>query len=135
MLADGAEAVNGKIFILGGGVERHMAPQFPATLRADIACGILVDWGEANRTFAMSLKIVSEDEKVVAALEFTMEQGRPPGAKPGQSLRTLLAIKGPFPIPEAGAYKIVMALGGKSQEPPFRFWVDKVDSPKAAATS
>ncbi len=128
ILADGAEAANGKIFILGGGVERYAAPSFdpPAPLQADIACSVLVEWGEANRTFAVELKIVDEDEKVAVALEFTMESGRPPGAKPGQHLRTLMAVRGPFPIPHPGGYKLTMELNGVVQEPPFRFWVDKV---------
>lgn len=134
ILADSAEATNGKIFILGGGVDRHMAQSFEpaASLRADIACSILVPWGEANRTFAVTLKIVDEDEKVAVALEFTMESGRPPGAKPGQDLRTLMAVRGPFPIPHPGAYKLAMELNGLLQGPPFRFWVDKVERPPAA---
>lgn len=134
ILADGAEAANGKIFILGGGVERYAAPSFDpaAPLPADIACSILVEWGEANRTFAVGLKIVDEDEKVAVALEFTMESGRPPGAKPGQDLRTLMAVRGPFPIPHPGGYKIAMELNGVSQEPPFRFWVDQLESPPVA---
>lgn len=129
ILADGAEAANGKIFILGGGVERHTAPSFDpvALLQADIACSVLVDWGEANRTFAVALKIVDEDEKVAVALEFTMESGRPPGAKLGQHLRTLMAVRGPFPIPHAGGYRLAMELNGMAQEPPFRFWVDQVE--------
>jgi hypothetical protein len=131
MLADGAEATNGKIFILGGGIDRHGAASFDpaAALQADIACSVLVDWGEANRTFAVGLKIVDEDEHVAVALDFTMESGRPPGAKPGQSLRTLLAVRGPFPIPHPGGYRLAMELNSVPQDPPFRFWVDQVAAP------
>ena len=134
ILADGAEATNGKIFILGGGADRHLATTFEpaAALRADIACSVLVDWGEANRTFAVTLKIVDEDEQVAAVLEFTMETGRPPGAKAGQQLRTLLAVRGPFPIPHPGGYRLAMDLNGVPQDPPFHFWVDQVDSPQVA---
>ena len=131
MLADGAEAMNGKIFILGGGVDRHAATSFDpaAALQAAIACSVLVDWGEANRTFAVALKIVDEDEHVAVALEFTMESGRPPGAKPGQRLRTLLAVRGPFPIPHPGGYRLAMELNGVPQAPQFRFWVDQAAAP------
>ena len=58
-------------------------------------------------------------------MEFKTESGRPPGAKPGQDLRTLLAVRGPFPIEQPGAYKVVMELSRKAQEPPFRFWDDR----------
>jgi hypothetical protein len=134
MLADGAEATNGKIFILGGGADRHASASFEpaAALRADIACSVLVDWGEANRTFAVTLKIVDEDEQTAAVLEFTMETGRPPGAKPGQQLRTLLAVRGPFPIPHPGGYRLAMELNGVPQGPPFHFWVDQVAAPQGA---
>lgn len=129
MLADGAEATNAKIFILGGGIDRHAAASFDpaAQLQAAIACSVLVDWGEANRTFAVALKIVDEDENVAVVLEFTMETGRPPGAKPGQRLRTLMAVRGPFPIPHPGGYRLAMELNGAPQEPPFHFWVDQID--------
>ena len=134
MLADGAEATNGKIFILGGGADRHASATFEpaAALRVDMACSVLVEWGEANRTFAVALKIVDEDEKIAVALEFTMESGRPPGAKPGQQLRTLLAVRGPFPIPHAGGYRLAMELNGVPQDPSFHFWVDQVEAPQVA---
>jgi hypothetical protein len=134
MLADGAEAANGKIFILGGGVDRHASVSFDpaASLNAAIACSVLVEWSEANRTFAVALKIVDEDEHVAVALEFTMESGRPPGAKPGQQLRTLMAVRGPFPIPHPGGYRLAMELNGTPQTPPFYFWVDQVSGPTVA---
>ncbi|MGD0018197.1 MAG: hypothetical protein ABSD62_03000 [Candidatus Limnocylindrales bacterium] len=133
MLADGAEAVNGKIYIIGGGVERHLAPAFPAALRADIAVGILVDWSETNQRQALKIRIADEDGKPIATIEAEFEAGRPPGAKPGQDFRTLMAIKGPIPIPRAGAYKIQLELNGVEQDPPFRFWVDHLDLVPATA--
>jgi len=127
MLADGAEAVNGKIYILGGGVERHLTKGFPAGLRADIAVGVLVDWSETNQRQALLVRVVDEDGKPVATIEAEFVAGRPPGAKQGQDLRTLMAIKGPIPIPHAGGYKIQLELNGEPQDPPFRFWVDQLD--------
>lgn len=130
-LADGAEAVNGKIYVMGGAVDRHMAGVFPAQLQASVAGSVLVDWGETNRTFGLMIRIVDEDENEVWKLEIQAVSGRPPGAKPGQPLRTTIAIRGPFPIQQPGAYKLVMSLDGAEQKPPFRFWVDKIDLPAA----
>jgi hypothetical protein len=137
MLADGAEAANGKIFILGGGVDRHLAPGFPTPLKADVALGFLVQWGETNNRHAVSLRILDEDDQPVATvLDGEFEVGRPPGAKPGQDLRQLIAIKGPLPpIPKAGAYKIVLELDGHQSGPPFRFWVDRVEVIAAPTSS
>lgn len=136
ILADGAEATNGKIFILGGGVDRHLAAGFPAPLNADVAFSFLVEWGETNNRHAVSLKILDEDDKPIATvLDGEFEVGRPPGAKPGQDLRQLIAVRGPLPpIPKPGAYKIVLELNGKTSGPPFRFWVDRVEVPRQPAS-
>lgn len=134
MLADGAEAVNGKIYILGGGVERHLTQGFPTLLRADIAVGILVDWSETNQRQALLIRVADEDSKPVATIEAEFEAGRPPGAKPGQDFRTLMAIKGPIPIPHSGGYKVQLELNGVEQDPPFRFWVDPLDVAPASST-
>ena len=134
LLADGAESVNGKIYILGGGTDRHFVPRGakpPIQLRGDIAVGILVGWHETNNRHTMTIRIRDEDsaEHVRADIEF--ETGRPPGAKPSQDFRTLLAIKGPFPLPKSGGYKIELELDGVLQDPPFRFWIDEADLPVA----
>lgn len=129
LLAESAEVVNGKLYMLGGGADRHLAQSFPVQLRADVAVGILVGWNETNRLHGMKLAIVDEDENPVMQLEGQFETGRPPGAKAGQDMRTMIAIRGPFPIQKAGAYKISLELNGKRQEPPFRFWVEEVQVP------
>lgn len=132
LLADGAESVNGKIYILGGGVERHLAREFPAQLRADVALGVLVGWTETNQSHALAVRVVDEDGVVAAELNGDFQVGRPAGAKAGQDLRVLIAIKGPFPIQKAGGYKVVLAIDGVEQEPPFRFWVEA--APAAASS-
>jgi hypothetical protein len=129
ILAEKAEAVNGKIFIHGGAVERHFATSFPTTLMADIAVSMLVEWGETNQTHVLQLKISDADENPVIEVEAEMTPGRPAQAKPGQDLRQLIAIKGPFPIQAAGQYKLQAFADKKPQEPPFRFWVEAVNPP------
>jgi hypothetical protein len=128
LLADSAEAVNGKIYIMGGGIDRHFVPagaERPIQLRADVAVGILVEWGETNNRYPMSVKVIDEDEHVVFSVDGEFEAGRPPGAKPGQPQRTVVSIRGPFPIPAPGAFRVQLDLEGKPQDPPFRFWIDE----------
>jgi hypothetical protein len=127
MLADGAESTNGKIYILGGGSDRHLASAFPTLLKADLAVGVLVDWGEANRQHAMTINIMDEDGRTAARMEVNFNVGRPATAVPGQDLRVLIAVKGPFPIPQRGGYRAQLELDGTPQEPPFRFWVEPAD--------
>lgn len=127
LFAERAEAVGSKIFIHGGAVDRHFVPPkapVPIQLMGDIAVGILTEWTETNRGHVMALRIVDEDEKPIWSMEAQLEVGRPPGAKSGQQFRQLLTVRGPFPVPERGAYKIILELDGKAQDPPFRLWVE-----------
>ena len=136
LLAEAAESANGKIFIHGGGVDRHSVladARPPLQLRADIALGILTDWHETNRTHVLAVTICTEDGKTVWKMEGQFEVGRPPGAKPGQQFRQLIAVKGPIPLPDRGAFKMVLELDGKEQEPAFRFWVEDLAMTPAAA--
>jgi hypothetical protein len=125
ILADGAEAANGKIHILGGGVDQHLAQAFPASLNVDIACSFVVGWHETERPIEVELAIVDETGEDAIRIGLDAVVGRPPGAHPGQEIRSQVAIKGPFPIPHPGAYLLVMRLEGVDQVPPFRFRVDQ----------
>lgn len=135
ILSERAEAANGKIFIHGGAVERHFSQQFPTSLNADIAASFLIGWGETNQTHILEIRIVDEDENNILEIEAEMTPGRPPSAKPGQDLRELISIKGPYPIQKAGAYKVQATIDGVVQEPPFRFWVDPIEQPGATPPS
>lgn len=132
ILAEGAEAVNGKIYILGGGIDVHTSSGFPTLLKADIALAFLVGWGETNRKLDVKVRVVDEDEEEAFTVGIEAVVGRPPTAKPGQDIRSLIALRGPFPITKPGAYKAVLLLDDKPQEPPFRFWVEKGPVPVQA---
>jgi hypothetical protein len=132
LLAEGAEAVNGKIYILGGGVDLHNGVSFPTALKVDIALGVLVSWGETNQKIDLKVRVVDEDDVEAFTVGAEMTVGRPPQAKPGQDIRSLIAIRGPFPLSKPGAYKAVMLLNGAPQEPPFRFWVQQIPMPVAS---
>lgn len=129
LMADGAESVNGKIYVMGGGAARHFVQpgwKSPIQLRADIAAGILVGWNETTNRHVMTIQVVDEDDNEQLKAEIEFETGRAPGAKPGQEFRNLVAIRGPFPIARPGAYKVVMFLDEVEQDPPFRFWIDEI---------
>ena len=135
ILAERAEAVNGKIFIHGGAVERHFSQQFPTILNADVAASFLVGWGETNQTHVLEIRMVDEDGEDVLKIEAEMTPGRPPSAKPGQDLRQLISFKGPYPIQKAGGYKVEATIDGELQDPPFRFWVEQMEQPGAPPSS
>lgn len=128
-LADKAEAINGKLYVIGGGVDVHRATKFPVNMLTDVAASFLVDWGETNREIDVIISIVDEDERLESQIGIKATVGPPTQAKQGQSIRSIIALRGPFGISKPGAYKVFMELDGVRQEPPFRFWVEQVPMP------
>ena len=132
MLAERAEAANGKIFIHGGAVERHFAAGFPTALNVDIAASFLIGWAEANRDHAFRIEILGSDGSTVIAIDAQIGPGRPPGAVLGQDIRHLMALKCPFPIPAAGSYTLQAIIDGQVQEPAFQFRVEQMEAQDSA---
>jgi hypothetical protein len=98
LLADAAQAVGGKLYILGGGWS-IIGPQPAPTA---IALKIEVPWNEANISHRLHLALFDEDGKPVVIptpdgdkpyeIHLTFEVGRPPGLRPGTPLDVALAI-------------------------------------------
>src|SRR6266498_5831724 len=107
ILADGAQAVGGKLYMLGGGWTHLFVPQLPGKPQApfSIALGIAVPYNLTNRRFNFALELTDADgERIGDVLTFEFEQGRPPGLRPGASQPILLAINTSPEFPAAGRY-------------------------------
>jgi len=95
----------------------------------DIACSFTVAWHETERPIEVQLAIVDQVGEDAIRIGLQTVVGRPPGAHPGQEIRSQIAVKGPFPIPRPGAYVLTMRLAGIDQAPAFRFRVDQALPP------
>jgi hypothetical protein len=92
LLCDYAEALNGKLYVMGAGWNILYAVDEPVTTA--VAALVEVPWDETNRRHAFTVELVTGDGEsveveghvVVANGEF--EVGRPPGVKPGMSFNT-----------------------------------------------
>jgi len=111
LLADAAQAVNGKLYILGGG----WSITGPQPAPSAIAMKIDVPWNEANKRHSLRLDLLHEDGQPVMVptptgdrpvqISSEFEVGRPPGLTPGSDLDVALAINiGPLPLPPGGRY-------------------------------
>lgn len=111
LLADAAQAIGGKLYILGGG----WSITGPGPAAMAIALKIEVDWNEANRKHKLRLALLTEDEQSVRvpgpagdqAVEVggEFEVGRPPGLRPGTALDFAIAINvQPLPLPPGAGY-------------------------------
>ncbi|HLX35456.1 MAG TPA: hypothetical protein VKR30_09490 [Candidatus Limnocylindrales bacterium] len=114
MLADSAQAVDGKLYVLGGAWNMLRFPQFPASLIVGIAVAIDVDWNETNQRHHLDIHFEDADgNEMEPRIGADFEAGRPPGAIAGADLRIVLAVNGPLSIPAPGTYSAVAIVGGQ----------------------
>ena len=142
MLADSAQAVEGKLYILGGGWNIIG----PAPTPSALAIHVDVPWDLANVRHPWQLELVDSDgESVMVSgplgeqalvLQGEFEVGRPPGVTPGTGLGVPLAINlGPIPLPPGRRYEWRLSIRGESDEDwrlPFSTRAETPSAPGAA---
>lgn len=112
LLADWAEAINGKLYIQGAGWNQVVASE---PLSCAVAVLLSVGWEEANTLFRVTVRLVNEDGEPVmpvpdspVVIETMVEVGRPPGVRPGSDLPTSLAVRLVGVPLEPGRYQFVL---------------------------
>lgn len=115
VLCDFAEAVNGKLYIMGAGWEQLRANS-PAPVA--VALIVTVPWNQTNVQHELLLELTDEDGHRIALGEppqqvvqqVTFEAGRPPGVKPGTGQNAPLALRfNALPLPPGG-YSFVVRI-------------------------
>ena len=113
LLCDAAQAVNGKLYILGAGWNIIGPDPTPSA----IAFQIEVPWDQANRKHRLKVALLSDDGQPVllptpaggsnpAEVTAGFEVGRPPGLRPGSPLSVVLAINvGPIALKPDSRYE------------------------------
>lgn len=123
LLADSAQAVQGKLYVLGGGWSIIGPDPTPMA----IAIKVEVPWDEANKRHILTLALLNADGQPVMVptptgdrpveLNGEFEVGRPPGLKPGTPLDVALAINiGPLPLSPDGRYVWRCSIDSRSAE-------------------
>lgn len=121
VLADAAQAVGGKIFILGGGWNVFRSANYPAPVQLAVAIGIGFGGNEIGTQYAV--KIVIADEAgvpVVPELNGQIETGQlAPDLPTGLPIKVPLAWNVSFAVPRPGRYGIVITVGTSQTELAF----------------
>ena len=118
ILADAAQVVANKLFMLGGGWDRVKASKrFPFNQKLAVAMSVKVPWNETNDRHNFEVEIISEDEnteepKSMAKIGGQFEVGRPVGVLPGQDQRIQLAIDLFLKIDNPGIKIIIARING-----------------------
>ena len=127
ILANHAEAVNGLLYLTGGGWTDHRRPvrigaPIPSS-HMGIAVGIKAPWIRNDRTVTLDIDIESSDgSNVLAHVSGELHLAAPPEAPPGDEQHAVIAINAEVTFPEAGEYRIAARLteGDETKYWPFR---------------
>ncbi len=120
LLADAAQAVGGKLYIMGGG----WSVTGPGPVPSALAIKIEVPWTEANRTHNFTLELLDEDGQPVqpegqdqpVRADGQFEVGRPPGLPEGTPIDVPLALNvPPVQLVPGGRYTWRLQIDGESQ--------------------
>jgi len=115
LVADAADVVNGKLYLLGGGWDRLKVPRLPGppAVPFAVAVGIDVPWSMANRKLGFSVDVVNADAgEVVQLVGGAFEVGRPPGLRAGTPQRFQITVPAQPQFGAAGRYVIRCSVDG-----------------------
>lgn len=113
ILADAAQVVGNKLYLLGGGWDRLIANKgFPLSQQIGIAMSINVPWNNTNEKHAFEIEIATEDGQQIAKVDGGFEVGRPVGILPGQDQRIQLAANAALKLNDPGIYSIMARIDG-----------------------
>jgi hypothetical protein len=123
LLADSAQALEGKLYILGGGWNISGPGPSPSALAAYIE----VSWDLSNVQHEWRFELLDSDGEPVMIetpvgeqamiLQGNFEVGRPPGLTPGTGLGVPIAINlGPLPLQPGRRYEWRLSINGESNE-------------------
>ena len=117
IVADAAEVVNNKLYLIGGGWETlTINSDLPVLHPCAIAAAFSVPWNEANQQHNVEIAIDDREGKRLAAIEGQVEVGRPPGIPLGHAQRVQMAIKLALPLERSGAYVITVSVEGQEMK-------------------
>lgn len=117
ILADSAEVVNNKAYILGGGWET-LTPQegLPFAHRFALVFAFSVPWSETNRRHNIEFGIDDPEGNTLLDGGLEMEVGRPPGLVQGQDQRAMLSVNLDMSFETAGTHSIAVRVEGQERK-------------------
>jgi hypothetical protein len=116
MLADHAEAVNGKLYVTGGCWNAITVAQLPTTYpHFTVAAALQVPWQATNQEHSLRLDLVDANGQSVLpeSLQGHFETGRPPGMRAGDEAAVVVAFNfNGLQLHEAGVHEFVLEVDG-----------------------
>lgn len=119
ILADSAQVVGNKLYLLGGGWELLIVNTgFPVERHCAIAVSAKVPWNETNQRHTFEIEVLEETPgteapKSLVKVGGQFEVGRPPGIPLGSDQRIQLAINMNLKIETPGMRVVVARIEGQ----------------------
>ncbi|MGC1184868.1 MAG: hypothetical protein WBA31_06920 [Candidatus Dormiibacterota bacterium] len=115
ILANHVEAVNGLLYISGGGWTDHwrpaaVAPGQPVVSHLGVGVTVLVPWVASGQPYPLAVRVEDSVGNQIAGMTTQLSSTRPPGLPTGADLRTVLALAMNVVFPTSGEYRVVAAL-------------------------
>ncbi len=114
LLSDYSEAVNGKLYLTGGGWNVLSLPELPHEWSFHIGLGIDVAWHETNDPHELIVTVQDPDGiELGEGLTANFETGRPPGIPQGQEQRLVMSIAATAAFTTPGPHAAVVQVNGE----------------------
>lgn len=121
LLADAAQAVGGKIFVLGGGWNLFRSATFPAPVQLAVAIGLGFTSNEVGVKCPLSVVIADEaGVPIIPEVKGQVETGQTaPDMPKTASVKIPVAININLSLPHPGTYGIVVTAGSSTAQLSF----------------
>jgi hypothetical protein len=108
MLADAAQVVGNKLYVLGGGWDRYAVSRpFPVAIPLSVSVAIRVPWHETNQRHTLAIEFQRDEGQTVHQMTGQFEVGRPPGIPQGMDQRVQLTLTANLKVDGPGVYRVL----------------------------
>lgn len=117
ILADFAEVVGNKLYMMGGGWDRMNVQKLPHRQSFSVAAAISVPWAHTNERHAIKIVITDEDGmQELVSIDGGFEVGRAARIKPGTRQRLMMGFTvGSMEFKTAGVFSIISSVDGEEK--------------------
>ncbi|HZW01944.1 MAG TPA: hypothetical protein VFF55_10295 [Candidatus Deferrimicrobium sp.] len=112
LVADRAEVVNGKLYLMGAAWDRIQPPTFPHRMILGIALGVRIPFAHTDDQHTVAVEM-QQDEQRLVGFEAKLTTGRPPGMA-GMDMLVPMAFNIPVAIPAEGQVVLRASVDGRA---------------------
>jgi len=122
LIADYAEIVAGKLYVMGGGWDSTTTSDVPTGIRMAVAVGVRLGWEETNTAIPVEMTVHDDDAQELVRVNGAVQVGRSADLLPGTTQLAQIAINLQLNLPTFGGYRVrvVVGAGDVTRSLPFR---------------